>query len=146
MYFLCICFSYRCVVFHSSTIKITLLLVLLNGCGRYNSMILHWEMGLSLFLFPFTNPWHWCFEKVHALRINSGPYTMELLFSLCHQYTFIFLFNRFSEGLSLKVTFALKRDPWLLKSVQHFISKFRLTTWPLLMVMHYTSALVFGLW
>lgn len=71
---------------------------------------------------------------------------MELICILGHQDTIIFLFNRFSEGLSLKGTFALERDHWLLKSSLLFICKFRLATRPLMMVILNTSALVFGLW
>lgn len=52
---------------------------------------------------------------------------MELICSLGHQYTFIFLFNMFSEGLSPKGSFALKRDHWLLKSVLRFISEVRVS-------------------
>lgn len=68
-----------------------LLLMLLNGHGYDHSILPHWQTGLTLFSFPLSTTWHWLFEKVHALRIISGLYTMELICSLGHQYTFIFL-------------------------------------------------------
>lgn len=52
---------------------------------------------------------------------------MELICSLGHQYTPIFPSNMFSEGLSPKGTFALKRDHRLLKSVLHFVPKFQVS-------------------
>lgn len=90
--FLCIFFFFyrnRSDVFTATHLK--LLLMLLNGRGYYHSILPYWQMGVTLFSFPLSTTWHWLFEKVHALRSISGPYTMELICSLGHQHTFIFL-------------------------------------------------------
>lgn len=102
-----------------------LLLMLLNGCGYYHSILPPWQMGVTLFSFPLSTTWHWLFEKVHALRSISGPYTMELICSVGHQHTFIFLqYILHSKGITGYWSLCCTSSP-----------KFSSAAWPLSMVL-----------
>ena len=62
---------------------------------------------------PYSTLYHrcWVWGKVHSLRIISGPHTIDLIRSLQHQYTFIFLFDMFSESLSKRHFCTQKGSP-----------------------------------
>lgn len=77
-------------------------------------------LKMSLCPIPLCTTQCWVWGKVYSLRIISGPHTIDLIRILQHQYTFIFLFDMFSESLSKRHFCTQKWAPPIKACALHF--------------------------